>query len=301
MTVLVLGNVTLDLVFKVQRFPRPGETVMAGRRDVDVGGKGANQAVVASRFGATVRLVAAIGNDADGGVARDRLAAEIIDLSGLLKVSAATDQSVIMVDRDGENCIVSSHAAAASISPEDAVSVVRDLTPVDWLVMQGNLSQAATMAALEEAKRRGAGTIFNPAPIHWDVLPLMPAVDFLVLNSVELATLVDTDDPIDGGMTLCAAGAGQVLVTLGADGVAIIDDTGATRLPAPEIDAIDTAGAGDTFCGVLVAGLAQGDALKTATELAITAAALTVTRAGTYSAFPTATEATSLLSDQADL
>lgn len=297
MTVLVLGNITLDLVFRVDRFPQPGETVLASRRDVDVGGKGANQAVIAGRFGGDVRLVAAIGDDADGLSARKRLAAEAIDLDGLVTVAAATDQSVITVDGCSENSIVSSHAAAASLTPDHATNAAETLAAGDWLVVQGNLRQATTLEALSAAKRRGALTFFNPAPIQWDVVPLLPSVDVLVLNRVELGTLTHSNDPAVGGRQLRAAGAEIVVVTLGGDGVAIVNDHGITHLQARKANAVDTAGAGDTFCGALLAGLAKGADLALAARLGIEAAALTVTRAGTYSAFPSEAEASALMAD----
>jgi len=297
MTVFVLGNITIDLIFRVQHFPNPGETVLAVRRDVDLGGKGANQAVIASRFGADVRLVAALGDDADGHLARERLGAETMDLSGLITVDAATDQSVITVDRSSENFIVSSHAAAACLTPAIAPAAIGTLAPGDWLLVQGNLSQAATLAGLETAKRQGAMTLFNPAPIHWDVQPLLSLVDLVVLNQVELETLTRTDDPTQGGQQLLANGVKRTIVTLGNDGAAIVDADGTSHMAALDVDAVDTAGAGDTFCGTLAAGLAEGADLQTAARLGIAAAALTVTRAGTHSAFPTPAEAKAMADD----
>lgn len=297
MTILVLGNVTTDQVFRVRRLAQPGETVLAEAHDIHVGGKGANQAVVAGRFGADVRLVAAVGSDRDGQFVRDRLAPEAVDISGLVTVPAATDQSVITVDQNGENVIVSSHAAARSLSPDLAIQHASNLTPGDWLAVQGNLSQEATLAALREAKRQGASTVLNSAPIQWDVRPLLPFVDLLVLNRPELAALTDADDPASGGRRLLEAGARQVIVTLGGDGAAIVDEMGVKHLAAKPVKTIDTAGAGDTFCGATIAGLAGGANLTLAATLGMRAAAITVTRPGTQPAFPTTAEAARLKSD----
>ena len=297
MTILVLGNVTTDQVFRVRRLAQPGETVLAEAHDLHVGGKGANQAVVASRFGADVRLVAAVGSDRDGQFVRDQLAAEAVDIAGLVTVPAPTDQSVITVDKDGENVIVSSHAAARSLSPDLAAQHASSLTPGDWLALQGNLSQEATLGALREAKRRDASTFFNSAPIQWEVRPLLPFVDLLVLNRPELAALTDTDDPECGGQRLLEAGARQVVVTLGGDGAAIVDGAGFEHLAAEQMKIIDTAGAGDTFCGATITGLAEGADLTMAATLGMRAAAITVTRPGTQPAFPTAAEAGLLKSE----
>lgn len=297
MTILVLGNITTDQVFRVRRLAEPGETVLAEAQDLHVGGKGANQAVVAGRFGADVRLVAAVGSDRDGQFVRDQLAPEAIDITGLVTVPAPTDQSVITVDKDGENVIVSSHAAARSLSPELLARHASSLTQGNWLAVQGNLSQEATLAALREAKRRGASTFFNSAPIQWDVLPLLPFVDLLVLNRPELAALTDTDDPECGGQRLLEAGARQVVVTLGGDGATIVNGAGIEHLVAVQVKIIDTAGAGDTFCGATIAGLAEGADLTLAAALGMRAAAITVTRPGTQPAFPTTAEADRLKSE----
>jgi len=297
MTILVLGNITTDQVFRVRRLAQPGETVLAEAHDLHVGGKGANQAVVASRFGADVRLVAPVGSDRDGQFVRDQLAPEAVDITGLVTVPAPTDQSVITVDRNGENVIVSSHAAARSLSSDLATQHASSLTQGDWLAVQGNLSQEATLDALQQARRQGASTVLNSAPIQWDVRPLLPFVDLLVLNRPELTALTNTDEPARGGQRLLDAGARQVVVTLGGDGAAIVDGEDIEHLAAVQVKPIDTAGAGDTFCGATIAGLAGGADLTLAATLGMRAAAITVTRPGTQPSFPTTAEAAQLKSD----
>ena len=295
MTILVLGNVTIDQVFRVRQLAQPGETVLAETYDLHIGGKGANQAVVAGRFGADVRLVAAVGSDRDARFIRDQLAPEAVDIAGLTTVPAPTDQSVITVDRNGENAIVSSHAAARSLSPDLAGRHASSLTPADWLAVQGNLTQESTLAALQEGKRQGARTVFNSAPIQWSVQP--PFVDLLVLNRPELLTFTDTEDPRVGGRLLLEAGVRHLAVTLGGDGAVLVDAAGVKHLAAEKVAVIDTAGAGDTFCGATIAALAEGADLATAATLGMRAAAITVTRPGTQPAFPTTAEAASLRSE----
>ncbi|MEO1223042.1 MAG: PfkB family carbohydrate kinase, partial [Pseudomonadota bacterium] len=179
--------------------------------------------------------------------------------------------------------------------PDPATAIARQhassLRPGDWLAVQGNLNQEATLAALQQAKRRRASTFFNSAPIQWDVRPLLPFVDLLVLNRPELAALADTDDPASGGERLLEAGVRQVVVTLGSDGAAIVDEVDVKHLAAKHVKTIDTAGAGDTFCGATIAGLAEGADLTLAATLGMRAAAITVTRPGTQPAFPTTAEA----------
>lgn len=290
MKVVVIGNCTLDLFFRVPRFPKPGETLLATAKSTDVGGKGANQAVVVARAGVELAFLAALGRDGDGDVIRDRLQTEKLDLSHLLTVPAPTDQSIIYVTPDGENMIVSSHASAASIQPRQADKLLSRLQPDDVLLMQGNLSLTTTLHCLSEARRRKARTVLNPAPINYSYEGLWPHVDIAIVNEVEAAALGGAPNPLVGGRALLGRGVGTIVVTLGAKGAVVITGAAPVTIPAPRVTASDSAGAGDVFCGVFVAGLARGLTPAQAAKPAVEAASLSVTRQGTQSSFPTAAE-----------
>lgn len=290
MKVVVVGNCTLDLFFRVPRFPKAGETLLADSRMVDVGGKGANQAVAAARSGVETRFLAAIGADRDGETIRARLAAEPIDLSDLMTADTTTDLSIIYVRPDGENSIVSAHRATEFVTPAAADAVLMRLEPGDVLLMQGNLTLATTRHCLAEGRRLGAHTVLNSAPIKFAYDSLWPYVDFAIPNRVELAELGGKGEPESGGRALLAKGAGTVVATLGADGAMLVSEGAVIGIPAPPTEAIDTTGAGDAFCGVFAAGLARGLAPEAAAGVAVSAAALSVTRPGTQSSFPSAGE-----------
>lgn len=300
MKVVVIGNCTLDLFFRVQRFPKPGETLLATAKSTDVGGKGANQAVVVARAGVELAFLAALGRDGDGDAIRDRLKAEQLDLSHLLTVPAPTDQSIIYVTPDGENMIVSSHAAAASIQPRQADKLLSRLQPDDILLMQGNLSLTTTLHCLSEARRRKARTVLNPAPINYSYEGLWPHVDIAIVNEVEAAALGGAPNPLVGGRALLGRGVSAVIVTLGAKGAVVISGSQPVTIAAPRMTAVDTAGAGDVFCGVFVAGLARGLTPAQAAKPAVDAASLSVTRHGTQSSFPTGVEIAHFLKKAAE-
>lgn len=296
MSVVVVGNCAVDLVLAVDRFPRPGETLVAGARRLDLGGKGANQAVAARRFGAPVRLVAPVGDDAEGAFARQRIAAERIDPDDLAMVDAPTDLSVITVAADAENMIVSTCAAADMLGIDAALAPLGSMRRGDVVVLQGNLRFEVTKAVLTEARRAGATTLLNPAPIRWQAAPVWPLVDIAVLNQVEARQLLETDDPAVALDRLAAAGVGMPIVTLGAEGLAARASGVPATLPAWPVPAVcDTAGAGDAFCGALAAALALGRPAADALAIALRAAALTVSRPGTQSAFPSSGEAAGIL------
>jgi len=296
MKVIVIGNCTVDLSFSVPRFPRAGETLLADGKFVDLGGKGANQAVVASRFGAATIFAAPIGRDVEGEWACGKLEAEGLAPDTLLRVDAPTDQSILYVAPGGENCIVSSHQAAAVAAPDWATGILdRCAAPGDMLLMQGNLRLETTRAALEAARGLGVTTILNPAPIQYRYGSLLPWTDIVILNEIEATEIGERGDPVASGQAICAGGVPHSIVTLGREGAVLIGGGGLARLPAPFVEAVDTVGAGDTLCGAFAAALAGGFEIAMALRIAIEAASLAVTRKGTQSSFPSAAEAAGIL------
>ena len=253
----VIGNAAIDSVIRVDRFPRPGETIVALGASEDLGGKGANQAVAAARCGANVRLVAAIGADAQGERIRSNLAAEGVLTDGLATSSYGTDRCVITVDGQGENTIVSLIDAARNFDPIAETSVARWIMPGDWVVMQGNLRPNVTRDCLALAKSKGATTALNPSPTY--------RRSGLRLD----ARRSRRRQPRRGDRARGRRGRGG-----GADALQEGRRRGrsyarrrrrrfllgrrAFRVAAPRVIAVDTVGAGDVFCGVLIAAKVLG-------------------------------------------
>ena len=289
-TVLVIGNCTLDIAFHVPRFPRPGETVLADSSARDLGGKGANQAVVAARSGAPVAFCAALGADENGAAMRARLAAEGVGTDHLATPPAPTDESIIYVTPQGENSIVSTHAAAASMDMALARPVLAAARAGDILLMQGNLAHEVTRGCLEEGRRRATVTVLNPAPIQYEYEAIWPFVDCAIVNEVESEHLTGSADPATAARRLVERGVRQVAVTLGARGALVAEDESIREIPAEPVEAVDTTGAGDVFCGVLAASMACGLGVGPAARGAVRAATLSVTRHGTQRAFPSRSE-----------
>src|SRR6218665_699182 len=264
---------------------RPGETVLAVESRSDFGGKGANQAVVAARAGAETQLFATLGCDADG----DRILARLIDdgvnTQNVVRLSCASDLSIVTVDARGEHTIVTRNTAAADYRPN--LHTLLDATHAgDWIVQQGNLSAPVTAEVLDTARRKQRRTLLNPGPVCFDCRPMLAHVDILVVNQVEAAALTALDNPAHAAAALHDAGAREVLITLGAQGVLWCDDHGARLAAAVRAQAIDTVGAGDAFCGTLVAAPAQNLTMPIALRWALSVAASSVTRRGSQASFP---------------
>ncbi len=290
----VIGNAAVDSVIRVDELPRPGETIVALGASEDLGGKGANQAVVAARCGAPVRLVAPVGDDALGERIRWNLAREGVQIDGVMTSSYGTDRCVVAVDRQGENTILSLIDAARNFDPIAETRIESWISAGDLVVMQGNLRPSVTRACLALARSKGATTVLNPSPTYAAVDYDWSVIDLVLVNRGEAVDL-GGGEAEEAARELCRKGAGAVVLTLGADGAAFVSADGMFRVAAPHVVAIDTVGAGDVFCGVVIAARALGrnwrDALAAATE----AASLSVTRQGVLASFPSRVEMRDIL------
>ncbi|KAB2866908.1 MAG: ribokinase [Bauldia sp.] len=289
----VVGNAAIDTIYRVERFPLPGETIIANGMTEDIGGKGANQAIVAARAGATVRLVAPVGKDAAASRIRTALADEGV-IDGLVAADTPTDRSSVYVDSAGENTIVSLTALAGAFDPL-AAGALDGVDAGDVVLCQANIGLSALIACLSAARAKGALTVLNPSPVFrsaaFDWHPAM----VVVLNRIEAEQLTGERDARTAAERLRAAGAGAVVVTLGADGAVMVGD-GIVDVTAPKVDAVDTTGAGDVFCGMVTAMRARDLSFEDSLALAAGAAALSVTRRGVLASFPTSGEIEALMS-----
>jgi ribokinase len=283
--VCVVGNAAIDLTLRVAQLPLAGETALAVETMQDFGGKGANQAVMARGGGARGKAFAALGSDAEGERILARLIEEGIDTRHVMRLPCATDLSIVTVDQRGENTIVTRNEAASRYEPSPD-ELLDASSSGDWVVLQGNLGEAVTARMLHRAHAGERRTLLNPGPVSFDCRPLLNDVDILVVNRVEATALTRHEDPSEAALALLESGTREVLVTLGAEGVLWVNAEHAELLSATSVDAVDTVGAGDAFCGMFVAALAQGDSMRAALNQAQMAAAFTVARRGAQAAFP---------------
>jgi ribokinase len=277
--IALVGSINLDIVVGVDRHPAPGETVLGDDRQELPGGKGANQAVAAARLGAEVAFVGRVGDDDAGRRLRDGLAAESVDVTHVrVDADAPTGVALIAVDRAGENTIVVSSGANARVSAAD-VEAARDvLANAAVTLVQHEVPEDAVAAAIASA---GGTVVLNPAPARAIVAP----VDVLVPNRGELEALVGrAGDPVELARALEVARA--VVVTLGSEGAVVVEGDLVERIPVPEVEAVDTTGAGDAFCGALAQALDAGADLVEAARWAVRAAAASVAKPGAQGGLP---------------
>jgi len=283
MSVRVLGSINLDRVFRTGRLPLAGETIAAESLEDHPGGKGANQAIASARWGVATRLVGAVGEDAAGDFLVAHLTAAGVDVSGVARrAGAPTGQAAIFVSPSGENMIVVAGGANATLTGLDMgaesgapgrVRLAQLETPVD-----------AIEAFFEAGRGAGALTLLNAAPAVPDGRRLFDAADILIVNETELAAYAGPGAPEDevakAARTLISRSGQSVIVTLGARGAMAVDRDGVFQVEGRPARVLDTTGAGDAFCGVLAASLAEGTPMRDALHLANVAGALATERPG---------------------
>jgi len=313
--IVVVGSINVDLVARVPRLPRAGETLSGGTFEQHHGGKGANQAVAARRLGMAVAFVGAVGDDAFGEAAAESLRAEGIGTTELARVTGSpTGVALILVDASGENMIAVAPGANATLTPGDVTAALGRLAidGRDVILVSHEIPTAAARAALIAARDAGAQSILNPAPATGLDRATFGLADLLTPNRPELAALA-TDEARRVGRPAQAAesperqarrllepnaeGVGPrlgIVVTLGAAGALVVARDGAAIRTVPvtavSVTSVDTTGAGDAFNGALAEGLASGRPLYETVRRAVAAAGLATTKSGAREGMPTGRE-----------
>ncbi|MDF0518926.1 ribokinase [Bradyrhizobium yuanmingense] len=298
--VFVAGSINMDVVATADRHPRIGETV-AGRQVLYFpGGKGANQAVAASRLGARTTLIGRLGRDSFGAELKAFLGGQGIDLGYIVETAEAHTGTAIITVAEADNTIVV--PGANGLVGADDVSVV-PLLKGDVAVSQFEIPLPTIDAFFHRARAAGAVTVLNPAPAQKMPVELLALVDILVLNETELGFLAGVELSesdaaariTDVARKLQAREDQTICVTLGKRGVLALAGREEMAVQGRAVTAVDTTGAGDCFVGALAAQLAEGAALRTALVFANAAASISVQRMGAGPSMPTAADAAAVL------
>ena len=290
--VCVIGSANVDFTLALPRLPREGETVSGGALLVNLGGKGANQAVAARRLGGEVRMIGCVGQDRSGVEIRERLESLGIGVDGLVAVpDAATGTALILVDATGRNQIGVAPGANHHLTVDMVGTHASAIEWADVLLCQLETPLAVVRWALDRARRHRVATILNPAPVRDLPDDVLGLVTLLTPNAGEAGTLVgaavtDLESGREAAHRLLARGAASVVITLGELGALVCDEGSAVHFPAFPVAAVDTTAAGDAFNGALAVGIAAGGKIEGAIPLANAAAALACTKRGAQDSLP---------------
>lgn len=285
--ILVFGSLNADLVFPVETLPKPGETVLGTHYLTVPGGKGANQAVAAGRFGAKTMMAGMVGDDAFGAVAITELEASNVDTSLIGRSEMPTGCATICVDVAGENQIIvasgANREAHAGLVPDDYLR--RDTT----VLLQMEIPTNENWHLAERAKARGARIILNNAPASAIPHEVWPVLDIVICNELEVIAAAerfdfDGRDPVAAAEAVNTQAGTSLIVTLGGDGAVALADGERWRVAALPIEPVDTTAAGDSFVGAFAAGLDEGFDLPTALHRASIAGALACLTTGSMPA-----------------
>jgi ribokinase len=297
--IVVVGSTMMDMIAYVKRAPSSGETVIGDSFSLGFGGKGANQAVMASRFGAKVKMINTLGDDVFGDTTLKNFQEQGIDTKYVNQVAGASGVAPIWVEDDGSNRIICVPGSNFAMTVPQVQSALSEISEIDVLVGQLEIRQEVTAAAFAAARARGITTILNPAPFAPLSSELVKNSDWIIPNETEFAGLdssgraPDSDEVI---LELANSLGCKLVVTLGDKGAALVENDKVVRVAAPSVNAIDTTGAGDAFVGAFSVGLGLGFEPKQAVKLGCESASLSVTRKGTQSSYPSRQEAEQILS-----
>ncbi|WP_456623149.1 MULTISPECIES: ribokinase [unclassified Bradyrhizobium] len=299
--VFIAGSINMDVVATADRHPRVGETVAGKQVLYFPGGKGANQAVAASRLGARTTLIGRLGKDSFGAELKAFLGDQGIDLGYVQETAEAHTGTAIITVAEADNTIVVIPGTNALVSADD-VSVI-PLLKGDVAVSQFEIPLPTIAAFFQRARSARAITLLNPAPAKKISRELLELVDILVLNESELGFLASTELSESDTAARIIEVAGQlqaredqtICVTLGKRGVLALAGRQEFAVPGRVVKAVDTTGAGDCFVGALAAQLTDDVPLRTALAFANAAASISVQRMGAGPSMPTAEEVASVI------
>lgn len=290
--IVVIGSCNTDMVVKSDRLPVPGETVLGGAFMMNPGGKGANQAVAIARLGGNVTFISKTGNDLFG-----RQSVEMYGDENIVTDYIFSDQhlpsgvALIMVDRNGENCIVVASGANGSLSPKDIEKARNVIESADILLMQLEVPMDTVEYAAKLAHEKGIKVVLNPAPAAFLSNELLKCLYAVIPNKTEAEMLSgikvsDLETAKQAADIIAAKGVDVVVITLGSKGSLIKEGDRYFSIEADKVEAVDTTAAGDTFCGAFCVGISEGLSIEDAVRMATKAAGITVTREGAQAAIP---------------
>ena len=286
--IINFGSINIDHVYRVPHLVKPGETLSSLDLVTGLGGKGANQSVAIARAGVSVAHVGRVFKGDTWAVAL--LASTGVDTDNIALIEGASGHAIIQVDDQGENAIVLHGGANQSFSIADIESALNHNQQARYLLMQNETNLLAETFELAQAK--GIKIVLNPAPMTDNIKDLpLAKLDTLIVNRGEAEALCGAAD-IDQMTQQMAALAPQtrVVVTLGGDGAMLLANGEVTHINSPSVDVVDTTGAGDTFVGYFLAGVAEGMNDHDALQRACLAGSIAVTRQGAITAIPDRSE-----------
>jgi ribokinase len=281
--IAVVGSINIDYFVETDQFPVPGETLLANDFFLSLGGKGANQAVAASRLGGQVSLFGSVGSDENSKVIIEKMQQEKVDIANINFVSDSPTGAAFIELCKSENRILVVPGANKFTDVSYMKNILNELLLHDVIVFQLETPIEIIEYLVPLLHEQGKTTILNPAPAIKLASNVIEKITYLTPNEHEYQIIFDTKEPME---TLLKRYSNKLLITCGEAGVAYFDGGQVVQVPSIKVEPVDTTGAGDTFSGAFSVAIAEGRQLQEAIQFGIVAAGLSVTKKGAQTGMP---------------
>ncbi len=299
--IVVMGSINMDVIVNCHEFPKSGDNSFCKSIQMSAGGKGNNQAVSAARYGKKVCFLGCIGDDDAGRQLRQNLKIRNIDDSYMIvKKEAKTGSCVGLVESNGDNTLLVHLGANVAFSREDVINALASITG-KILLVQMETSQESILTAMQLGREKGMFIILDPAPVQGINPECFPYADLIVPNSNETKhitgiTVNDESSALEAAKVIHKMGVKRVIIKMGKDGCLLYQKDRSVFIPALEVEAVDTVGAGDCFAGALASYLIDNyNDIEGGIRFAQVVAGIKVSRAGGHDAIPEIDEVKSVI------
>jgi ribokinase len=294
--IFVIGSLNMDLVVRTTRLPQAGETLAGSEFHLIPGGKGANQAVAASRSGANTHMIGCVGDDAFGEIMLESLRNANVDVNGVSRLNGiSTGTATIIVEESGENRIIIIPGANGRVTYNLVEQKWDLIARSDMVILQYEIPLTTVHSIIKNCQQQNIPVLLNPAPMYPIPMDILSALDTLVVNEAEAANLTEIsigglDSAKESARKILQSGVKTVIITLGENGAILLDNNGFIYHPGYKIPVVDTTAAGDTFVGGYAASINEGKSSTKALEYACAASAIAVTKLGAQTSIPSRDE-----------
>jgi len=299
--IVVVGSLNMDLVVQTNRFPQIGETILGSGFMISPGGKGANQAVAASRLGAHVSMIGCIGRDIFGENLLKNLRENNVEISDVEVIEQIATGVAMIILKDGDNLIIVDSGANSSLSVKTVEDKANFIKNNDILMVQLEIPFETVERVVDIAKDNGIKVLLNPAPARKLSDAFLSKIDIITPNETECEIITginvkSVEDAKKAVLLLLKKGIKQIIITMGSKGVVYNSGNEIIHKPVHEVNVVDTTAAGDSFSGAIAVAISQGKGIDDAVDFGNIVGTLTVTKKGAQNSLPTLNEVQSFIS-----
>jgi len=283
--ICVIGSSNIDQIAYTQNIPSDGETLFGDSFQMGFGGKGANQAVMAGLLGADVYMITCLGDDVYKEMTVTNYQANNVNTDHIQMVRGSSGVAPIWVDSTGQNRIIVIPGANNEIDAQKAITSMEEIGNITVLVGQCEIPMDVNREVFKFAKNNSKTTIFNPAPATSLDKDFLEYINWLIPNESEFELISGMEPSNENFLKFKQEVPCNLIVTLGEKGAVLVEENDTQYFDAPQVEAIDTTGAGDSFIGTFAYELSESNSPEESVKKAVSKASQSVTKKGTQSSY----------------